>query len=217
MTEHGRKPGRPPGSSKLNEDDAIRLTQIAEKIIADPALSTRAAIQRVVGSNPSTIRRMERKFRRNEMVQAAKERAAAAAADQQNRAVAMQAMLANLTGAGFARNRIPGLGGPWADPRVLSKALGWHVPAQETMALAALGGTQATQRVITKLQVALGQSEQATKRFGHLFAIPAIPAIAPSPASRITDVLKNSVPQIVRSQESGPPAPITKTPRRRDP
>lgn len=74
-----RKPGRPKGSSRLNQSDALLCQQVAEVVLQNGSLTNRAAILKVIGSeNPAGLRRLQGKFRREEMVAAAKARAAAA-------------------------------------------------------------------------------------------------------------------------------------------
>jgi hypothetical protein len=79
-----RKPGRPKGSSRLNQGDALLCRQVAEEVLQNGSLTNRAAILKVIGSqNPAGLRRLQGKFRREEMVSAAKARAVAAEKAQQ--------------------------------------------------------------------------------------------------------------------------------------
>lgn len=74
-----RKPGRPKGSSRLNQTDALLCQQVAKEVLQEPSLTNRAAILKVIGSqDPAGLRRLQGKFHREEMVAAAKARAVAA-------------------------------------------------------------------------------------------------------------------------------------------
>jgi hypothetical protein len=74
-----RKPGRPKGSSRLNQTDALLCRQVAEEVLQNASLTNRAAILKVIGSqNPAGLRRLQGKFHRDEIVAAAKARAVAA-------------------------------------------------------------------------------------------------------------------------------------------
>jgi hypothetical protein len=74
-----RKPGRPKGSSRLNQTDALLCQQVAEKVLQNASLTNRAAILEVIGSeDPKGLRRLQGKFRREEMVAVAKARGVAA-------------------------------------------------------------------------------------------------------------------------------------------
>ena len=75
-----RKPGRPPGSTRLREPDAALLERVADKLLARPHISTRAAILQVLGKpDPTALRRLQGKFQPKEtFMAAALERADAA-------------------------------------------------------------------------------------------------------------------------------------------
>jgi hypothetical protein len=91
VTEYttSRKPGRPKGSSRLNQGDALLCQQVAEEVLQNGSLTNRAAILKVIGRrNPAGLRRLQGKFRREEMVAAAKARAVAA--EQARQAAAQQ-------------------------------------------------------------------------------------------------------------------------------
>jgi hypothetical protein len=81
-----RKPGRPKGSSRHNQTDALFCQRAADTVLRNPSLTNRAAIRQVIGNDPAGLRRLQNKFHREEMVAAAKARARAAeqAAAQRN-------------------------------------------------------------------------------------------------------------------------------------
>jgi len=58
-----RKPGRPKGSSRYRESDPILLRMVADKVLANPGLSTRAAILQVIGKqDAAALRRLQDKL-----------------------------------------------------------------------------------------------------------------------------------------------------------
>ena len=71
-----RRPGRPAGSSRLKETDEALLAKIGDKVLANPNISTRAAIVQVLGKNdPAALRRLQGKFKpREAFVEAARQR-----------------------------------------------------------------------------------------------------------------------------------------------
>jgi hypothetical protein len=91
-----RKPGRPKGSSRHNQTDALFCQQVADTVLRNPSLTNRAAIRQVIGiHDPAGLRRLQGKFHREEMVAAAKARARAA---EQARQAAAQRNLDGMRG-----------------------------------------------------------------------------------------------------------------------
>ena len=59
-----RRPGRPRGSSRYTDSDPILLAQVADKLLANVGLTTRAAIIQVVGYDDTAgLRRLQVKFK----------------------------------------------------------------------------------------------------------------------------------------------------------
>lgn len=74
------KPGRPKGSSRYRESDPILLQMVADKVLANPGLSTRAAILQILGKqDDAALRRLQGKLPpREQFVAKARDRAEAA-------------------------------------------------------------------------------------------------------------------------------------------
>ena len=78
MTNIPKRPrGRPKGSEI---DDGVLLSQIADLLVESEAQNVAAAVRRIAGHDPSLIRRLQRKFKRDRSTLLAQAHAKAAQA-----------------------------------------------------------------------------------------------------------------------------------------
>lgn len=81
------KPGRPPGSSRLNAGDDLDLRRVADRMILDSTLKVTPAMVAVGITDETVQRRLRRKWKpvRDRYLYEARERRAEAAAEQMRR------------------------------------------------------------------------------------------------------------------------------------